>query len=93
MKFWVSSSFPYQSGTVLKCTFCVERLDEGIKKGLKPGVDREATPACVLTCPTQARKFGDLDDPMSEVSRLILERKAEPIHPEFGTQPSVYYSE
>jgi phenylacetyl-CoA:acceptor oxidoreductase 27-kDa subunit len=85
--------FPYQAGTVLKCTFCVERLDEGLKKGLKPGVDRDATPACVITCPTQARKFGDLDDPLSEVSRLILERKAEPIHPEFGTQPSLYYSE
>jgi len=83
--------FPYQAGTVLKCTFCVERLDEGLKKGLKPGLDREATPACVLTCPTQTRTFGDLDDPLSAISRLILERKAQPIHPEFGTQPSVYY--
>jgi len=85
--------FPYQKGTILKCTFCVERLDEGLKNGLKPGVDREATPACVITCPTRSRVFGDLDDPVSGVSRLIYEKKAQPIHPEFGTEPSIYYNE
>jgi Fe-S-cluster-containing dehydrogenase component len=85
--------FPYQAGTPLKCTFCVERLDEGIKKGLQPGIDREATPACVLTCPAKARTFGDLSDPASEISRLIFEKKAKPFHPEFGTEPSVYYNE
>ena len=83
----------YQAGTIMKCTFCVERLDAGIKAGLKPGVDREATPACVITCPTVTRTFGDLDDPYSEVSRLILEKKAKPLHHEFDTQPSIYYIE
>jgi phenylacetyl-CoA:acceptor oxidoreductase 27-kDa subunit len=85
--------YPYQAGTVLKCTFCVERLDEGLKQGLKPGIDREATPACVITCPTQTRTFGDLDDPVSEVSRLIYERKGKALHAEFGTEPSIYYIE
>jgi phenylacetyl-CoA:acceptor oxidoreductase subunit 1 len=60
--------YPLQTGTVVKCNFCVERLDKGIKNGLKPGVDREATPACVITCAPQAMTFGDLDDPESEVS-------------------------
>lgn len=83
--------YPLQPGTVVKCNFCVERVDAGIKKGLKPGVDREATPACVITCPAKARTFGDLDDPMSEVARLIRERKGYQLHPEFGTDPSVYY--
>jgi phenylacetyl-CoA:acceptor oxidoreductase 27-kDa subunit len=83
--------YPYQAGTVLKCTFCVERIDAGIKAGLKPGIDREATPACAITCPTQTRTFGDIDDPASEISRLIFEKKAKPLHPEFGTLPSVYY--
>ncbi len=83
--------YPYQAGTPLKCTFCVKRLDEGIKKGLKPGIDREATPACVITCPAKVRTFGDLDDPNSEVSRIIYEKKAKPLHPEFDTQPSIYY--
>jgi phenylacetyl-CoA:acceptor oxidoreductase 27-kDa subunit len=83
--------YPYKPGTVMKCTFCIERIEEGLKKGLKPGVDREATPACAITCPTQTRVFGDLDDPNSEVSRLITYRKALPLHPEFDTEPSVYY--
>jgi Fe-S-cluster-containing dehydrogenase component len=83
--------YPLQPGTVVKCNFCRERVDAGLEKGLKPGVDREATPACVITCPAKARTFGDLDDPTSEVSRLIRERKGFQLHPEFGTDPSVYY--
>jgi phenylacetyl-CoA:acceptor oxidoreductase subunit 1 len=81
----------FQTGVAVKCDFCSDRIDAGLKKGLKPGVDREATPACVLNCPTKARYFGDLDDPNSEVSRLIKEERATQFHPEYGTEPSVYY--
>jgi phenylacetyl-CoA:acceptor oxidoreductase subunit 1 len=83
--------YPLRNDVVLKCDFCVNRIDEGIKKGLKPGVDREATPACVNICPAKARFFGDLDDPDSEVSKLISEKGAVQLHPGFGTDPSVYY--
>ena len=83
--------YPLQEGTAVKCTFCVERIDEGIQKGLKPGIDYEATPACVIACPSKARYFGDLDDPDSELSRLIREKKGTPLAPEFDTEPSVYY--
>ena len=83
--------YPLQTGTVYKCNFCKEKIDEGVAKGLKPGVDWEATPACVNACPTQARKFGDLDDPESEVMKLISGRRAVQLHSEFGTDPSVYY--
>ena len=83
--------YPLQEGTVVKCIFCMERIDDGLKKGLKPGVDREATPACVITCPAKARYFGDLDDPYSEVTSLIKEKRGFQLHPEFGTDPSVYY--
>ncbi|MCK4787038.1 MAG: 4Fe-4S dicluster domain-containing protein, partial [Desulfobacteraceae bacterium] len=83
--------YPLQPGTVVKWNFCTERVDEGVRQGLKPGIDREATPACVIACPSKARYFGDLDDPTSEVSRLISEKKAFQLHPEFGTNPSVYY--
>ena len=83
--------YPLQEGTVVKCNFCRERIDEGISKGLKPGIDREATPACVNICMVKARHFGDLDDPESNVSLLINKRNGKPLHPELGTQPSVYY--
>ena len=83
--------YPHQKGVVTKCNFCLERVDKGIEEGLKPGQDREATPACVNTCPTKARYFGDLDDPDSEISVLIREKRAVPLHPEHGTEPCVYY--
>jgi hypothetical protein len=69
----------------------MERIDAGLAKGLKPGIDREATPACVNTCQARALTFGDLDDPNSEVSALIRERGGFQLHPEYGTEPSVYY--
>ena len=83
--------YPHTVGTTEKCNFCMERIDAGLAKGLKPGVDREATPACVNTCPASALTFGDLDDPDSEVRRLIREKKAFNLHPEYDTEPSIYY--
>ena len=64
---------------VQKCYFCYQRVDAGLK------------PACVETCPTGARVFGDLNDPSSEVSRLLIENPASVLKPEAGTRPSVYY--
>lgn len=83
--------YPHQIGTTQKCNFCAERIDAGMAKGLKPGIDREATPACVNTCQARALTFGDLDDPNSEVAKLIIRRKGMQIHSEYGTDPSVYY--
>ena len=83
--------YPHTHGTTEKCNFCMERIDEGLAKGLKPGTDRDATPACVNTCPAQALTFGDLDDPDSEVSRLIRETQGFQLHPEYETDPSIYF--
>jgi Fe-S-cluster-containing dehydrogenase component len=78
-------------GVVEKCTFCVHRIDAGLAAGLVPGVDREATPACVNICPVGARVFGDLLDPDSPVSQVIAANPTLRLREELGTEPSVYY--
>lgn len=83
--------YPHTVGTTEKCNFCMERIDSGLAKGLKPGVDREATPACVNACPSRALTFGDLDDPDGEVRQLIRNFKGFQLHPEYDTDPSIYY--
>jgi Fe-S-cluster-containing dehydrogenase component len=45
----------------------------------------------VNTCPARALTFGDLDDPESEVSRIIRDKKGFQLHPEYDTDPSVYF--
>ncbi|AGA69154.1 Fe-S-cluster-containing hydrogenase subunit [Desulfitobacterium dichloroeliminans LMG P-21439] len=66
-------------GVVEKCTFCQEKVAQG------------ESPACVTGCTANARVFGDLNDPNSEISRLIRERGAKPLLEDIGTKPSVYY--
>jgi phenylacetyl-CoA:acceptor oxidoreductase 27-kDa subunit len=83
--------YPHQTGTTEKCNFCLERIDAGLARGLKPGQDRDATPACVNTCQARALTFGDLEDPHSEVSKLIRDKAGFQLHHEYGTDPSVYY--
>lgn len=83
--------YPHTIGTTEKCNFCMERIDAGRAKRLRPGVDREATPACVNTCPAEALTFGDLEDPESEVRQLIHNHKGFQLHPEYDTDPSIYY--
>jgi Fe-S-cluster-containing dehydrogenase component len=78
-------------GVPEKCSFCYQTIDRGLALGLTPGVDQEATPACVVACPTGARIFGDLNDPESEVSKIIHERHTVRLRDELGTAPRVYY--
>ena len=41
--------YPLQPGTVVKCTFCKEKIDEGIREGLMPGVRPLKQPLPVST--------------------------------------------
>ncbi len=63
-----------------KCTFCSESR-----------LDKDAAPFCVAACPANARIFGNLNDPESEVSKLIQQKHAEPYLREYETRPSVFY--
>ena len=78
-------------GVAEKCTFCIHRIDAGLPQGLVPGVDREATPACVNACPVEARHFGDLNDPNSPVARIIATHPTLRLRDDLGTDASVYY--
>ena len=69
----------HPDGYADKCTFCVHRLEQG------------GQPACVDTCPSSARVFGDLDDPESEVAKLVAERGAKARLEELGQKPKVLY--
>ena len=72
--------FPNEElGIVDKCTFCDHRVVAGQE------------PACVETCPTKVRVFGDLEDPDSEVSRLLRTRPTELKKEQAGTRPNVFY--
>ena len=63
-----------------KCTFCAHLLDQGWKE-----------PRCVEACPTGTLKFGDLDDPNSEVSKLVASGRCEILHPEYNMKEKVSY--
>jgi phenylacetyl-CoA:acceptor oxidoreductase subunit 1 len=82
---------PGRTGVMTKCTFCKERVDEGLARGLKVGMDPEATPMCAVACIADVISFGDLDDPSSAVSRMIAEGAYHPLMPETGLDPRVYY--
>jgi Fe-S-cluster-containing dehydrogenase component len=73
------------AGVMKKCTLCVDRIyAEDLPEG-------EREPACVRTCPTHARHFGDLADPASLVSRLVQERGGFDLMAEMGYRPTNKY--
>jgi molybdopterin-containing oxidoreductase family iron-sulfur binding subunit len=76
----VSLEFPTRTkGVVEKCEFCAERISKGM------------LPACVGSCPTKALVFGNLNDPDSEVRKLLKENFSVRRKPGLGTSPEIYY--
>ena len=73
--------YDYDSGVMKKCTLCIDRIyNENLDEA-------DRVPACVTTCPANARHFGDLGDPASEVSVLVAERGGYDLLPELGFEP------
>src|SRR3990170_5673855 len=82
---------PRIAGIVEKCTFCVHRLKKAKAEGKKIGSPDGVEPACTEACPARTRTFVDLDDPESEVSRLLRSRRNYQLRADLGTNPQVYY--
>jgi len=78
-------------GVATKCNFCADTVDAGVARGLSPGEDPEATPACVNSCISGALAFGDIDDPQSRVSQLVRDNRHFRMHEKLGTNPGFYY--
>jgi len=80
---WPNKDYPKRShGVAESCTFCSHLVDEGEQ------------PACVATCEREGARalvFGDLNDPESEVSRLVASASVKRIREDWGTEPKVYY--
>jgi phenylacetyl-CoA:acceptor oxidoreductase subunit 2 len=82
---------PERIGVAQKCTYCIERIDYGHANGLTPGVHPDATPACVNACIADALHFGDIEDPDSNVSKLVASHETFRMHEELGTDPGFFY--
>lgn len=67
------------NGVADKCDFCLHRVSQGV------------APSCVNTCPGKARIFGDLNDPTSEVAKLVEEFDTTVLLRHEKTKPSVFY--
>ena len=67
-----------ETGVVSKCWLCLDWVLGG------------GEPACVQACVPGARIFGRRDDP--KIAELLASGRVEPLHPEFGTKPSVVQS-
>jgi Fe-S-cluster-containing dehydrogenase component len=71
--------FREDTGVVEKCTFCAHRVDRG------------EVPACVETCPSKVRAFGDLTDPNGTMQQLLATREYRVKKPQTGNGPQIYY--
>ena len=69
----------HRDNTAEKCNLCYNLIEQGKE------------PRCVQSCVGYARYFGDLDDPESDISKIIASRETERFHEEFGTKPAIYY--
>jgi Fe-S-cluster-containing dehydrogenase component/formate-dependent nitrite reductase membrane component NrfD len=68
-----------ETDSAAKCHFCAHRVEIGLE------------PACVVVCPERAIVAGDLDDPSSEISRLVAREPISVRKPEQGTRPKLFY--
>lgn len=74
-------------GVMEKCTFCVQRIQDG----KSAGGDHVIQTACQQSCPARAIVFGNLKDPASRVAKLAASRRGYQVLGELNVKPSVSY--
>ena len=84
-------------GVIEKCTFCIQRIQEGKLTAKREGraiMDNDVRVACQTACPTGAIVFGNLNNPDSEVSKLRKSAGAlaYKVLEEINVRPGVDYS-
>jgi len=65
-------------GVIEKCSFCVQRLQEGklkAKAESRPLQDADVKVACAQACASDCITFGNVNDPNSAVSKSRRENK------------------
>ena len=65
--------------TSAKCNYCTHRVDIGLE------------PACVVICPEHAIISGDMDNPETEISKLLARETVSVRKQEKGTNPKLFY--
>lgn len=81
-------------GVMEKCSFCVQRIQEGKLNAKKEGrvlVDGDVMPACGDACPSGSISFGDWNNTDSEVRAKSQNDRAYQALEEIGVKPNVWY--
>jgi molybdopterin-containing oxidoreductase family iron-sulfur binding subunit len=81
-------------GVMEKCTFCVQRIQEGKIEARRLGLpvaDGDIQTACQQSCPTKVIVFGNLNDPNSKAAQLARSTRAYKVLEELNTLPAVSY--
>lgn len=81
-------------GVIEKCSLCVQRIQAAklsAKAESRALTDVEMQTACSQSCPAGAIVFGDMNDPSSEISKLIASGRRYNLLEELYTKPSVHY--
>lgn len=82
-------------GVMEKCSFCVQRIQEGkleAKKDGRPVQDGDYTSACADSCPTNAITVGDWNDTESMVRKNADGKRAYQVLEEVGVKPNVWFN-
>ena len=81
-------------GVIEKCSFCIQRIQSAklVAKAENRGLeDEELQTACSQSCPANSIVFGDMNDPGSEISKLMSSGRRYNLLEEIYTKPSVHY--